>query len=213
MLTIQQAIMLQYMLDKILTVSGFMISGYGKVRFKNGESLSEEAEARAMMATRSMLLNNLSQLINPWHISCLLGCIILLIASTMCCFANTLFAEENLCPETIAVRQEIISVPHTWEAFSQRLPYQLKSVSFSEGHPKEKVTLVNDGSELFNNTYEKSTWNFSKNKVGYWIECNYYQTNIALTKRLHEGISQCSVTFDSHITIGGLPLIRKITCQ
>lgn len=104
-------------------------------------------------------------------------------------------------------------MPHTWEAFSQTLPYQLKSVSFSEGHPKERVTLVNDSSELFNNTHEKSTWNFSKSKVGYWIECSYDQTNIALTKRLAEGISQCSVTFDRGITIGGLSLVRKITCQ
>jgi len=160
-----------------------------------------------------MLLNNWFRFINYWRIENLRAPAILLIAVIMFHTANNVYAEDGFCPKTISVQQEITSLPSSWEAFPQALPYQLKSVSFFEGHPKEKVALVNDSSELLNDKNERDTWNFSKSTIGYWIKCNYDQTNIALTKRLSGDISICCVTYDRNITIGGTSLVRDITCR
>ncbi len=125
---------------------------------------------------------------------------------------SPVFAAGLLCPKTISVKQKITPVP-SWEAFPETLPYQLKSVSFFEGHPKNRVALVNDNSEIVDGKNEIATWNFISSTKGYWVECIYDQTNIALTKRLVESVSQCRVTYERNATISGVQLIREVACK
>lgn len=56
-------------------------------------------------------------------------------------------------------------------------------------------------------------WNFINSTKGYWIECIYDQTSIALTKRLAKSVSQCRVTYDRNVTISGVQQIREIACR
>jgi hypothetical protein len=128
-------------------------------------------------------------------------------------FAGPIFAGDTLCPKSISVKQKITSLPSSWEAFPEALPYQLKSVSFFEGHPKNRVALVNDNSEIVDGKNEIATWNFISSTKGYWVECIYDQTNIALTKRLAKNVSQCRVTYERNVTISGVQQIREIACK
>jgi len=127
--------------------------------------------------------------------------------------AGSAFAGDALCPKSISVKQKITSLPSSWEAFPEILPYQLKSVSFFEGHPKNRVALVNDNSEIVDGKNEIATWNFISSTKGYWVECIYDQTSIALTKRLAEIVSQCRVIYERNVTISGVQLIREIACK
>ena len=127
--------------------------------------------------------------------------------------AGSAFAGDVLCPKSISVKQKITSLPTSWEAFPERLPSQHKSVSFFEGHPKNRVALVTDNSEIADGKNEIATWNFIRSAKGYWVECMYDQTNIALTKRLAESVSQCRVTYERNVTISGAQLIREIACK
>ena len=102
-----------------------------RIPFRGGGSPSNDGDA-------SMLFNNWSQFTNPWQIVNLREFKILLIAAIMLCAANTVYAEENLCPKTVSVQQEITLLPSSWEAFPQELPYQLKSVSFLKATPKKE---------------------------------------------------------------------------
>ena len=128
-------------------------------------------------------------------------------------FSSPVFAGELHCPKSISVKQKITSLPSSWEAFAEPFPYQLKAVSFFEGHPKRRVALVNDLSETIDSKTELAAWNFPPSSKGYWVECIYDQTTIALTKRLPESISQCRVTYDSSISVGGMQLVRDIACR
>ena len=58
------------------------------------------------------------------------------------------FAGDTFSLKSISVKQQIILLPSSWEAFPKTFPNQLKSVSFFEGHPKNRVALVNDNSEI-----------------------------------------------------------------
>lgn len=127
--------------------------------------------------------------------------------------ANLAFAAGSFCPKSISVKQKITSLPSSWEAFPETLPYQLKSVSFFEGHPKNRVALVNDNSAIVDGKNEIATWNFISSTKGYWVECIYDQTNIALTKRLVESVSQCRVTYERNATISGVQLIKEVACK
>ena len=127
--------------------------------------------------------------------------------------AHTAFAAGSLCPKSISVKQKILSLPSSWEAFPETLPYQLKLVSFFEGHPKDRVALVNDNSAIVDGKNEIATWNFISSMKGYWVECIYDQTNVALTKRLAESVSQCRVTYERDVTISGVQLIQEVACK
>lgn len=137
---------------------------------------------------------------------------LLTVAITLCS-ACPVFAGDTFCPNSISVKQKIISLPSSWEAFPETLPYQLKSVSFFEGHPKNRVALVNDNSEIVDDKNEIAMWNFISSRKGYWVECIYDQTSIALTKRLAKSVSQCRVTYERNVTISGVQRIQEIACK
>lgn len=127
-------------------------------------------------------------------------------------FMGAACAEGTFCPKVISVKQEITSIPPSWETFAETLPYQLKLVSFFEGHPKNRVALVNDTSEVVEKN-EVAIWNFVSSTKGYWIECGYDQTNITLTQRLANKVSQCRVTYDRDLSISGAQAIKEINCR
>lgn len=135
------------------------------------------------------------------------------LAVTILFFSSPVFAEELLCPKSISVKQKITSLPPSWEVFAQALPYQLKAVAFFEGHPKHRAALVNDLSETIDTKTELAIWNLPRSSKGFWIECSYDQTTVALTKRLSESISQCRATYDRGISVGGMQLIRNVVCK
>ena len=128
------------------------------------------------------------------------------------CFMAPSVSGNTLCPPSIAVKQKITSLPHSWEAIAKTSSYPLRLVTFFEGHPKSKVSLVNDYVEAGEGR-EVAVWKFVSSKQGYWIECGYDQTSITLTKRLAESVSKCNVTYDPKVSIGGVQMINNIDCS
>jgi hypothetical protein len=125
----------------------------------------------------------------------------------------TAYAENVVCPETIVVEQKLAKPLSPWEAFLEDGSYPLMSISFFDGHPQEKASLVPD-SEIKRKGKLISTWQFSReNPRGYWIACVYNRTNVMLTRRLVPTTSKCEVTYNPQITVGGHPSLSEIQCK
>ena len=91
------------------------------------------------------------------------------------------------------------------------MPNRLAAVTFFDGPPEEKASLVND-SERRAQGKQIATWRFGV-KSHIWISCGYSGTNIVLSRALGDGTKQCMVTYNPRQSIAGLPVIEKIDCK
>jgi hypothetical protein len=134
--------------------------------------------------------------------------ILIVILSAFC-----LAADSITCPETINTRQELIAPVPGWTPLLDDTPHSLSGITFYDGPPAEKASLVYD--EITHGKSEQiATWRFApQTDRRIWMACSYAGTGIELTKTLPPKVSTCSVAYDSQQSIAGLPVIRKITCR
>ncbi len=92
-------------------------------------------------------------------------------------------------------------------------PHQLAALTFYDGPPQEKASLVYDDiTKAAGKQFAK--WTFAPHpERAIWITCSYSGTSILLARALTPGISSCTVTYDARQQIAGTPLIEKIVCQ
>lgn len=92
--------------------------------------------------------------------------------------------------------------------------HQLAAVTFYDGLPEEKASLVYDRIVKAAGGKETATWSF-KAQAGrqFWLTCSYSGTNVVLKKALPLQIARCSVIYDATAKVAGLPAIDKITCR
>jgi hypothetical protein len=139
----------------------------------------------------------------------LLTCAVL----TMLLCEFSVASDPILCPSTIRVRQELAAPVAGWTPLLDDAPVQLAGITFYDGPPAEKASLV----------YARMTkagrkqiaqWRFTP-EAGHamWVSCNYSGTTIQLTKSLPSKTTSCEVTYDPEQQIAGLPLIEKISCK
>jgi hypothetical protein len=129
------------------------------------------------------------------------------------CSAFCPAADSITCPETISTRQELTAPVPGWTPMQDDTPHSLSGITFYDGPPAEKASLVYD--QITPGKSEQiATWRFAP-QTGrrIWLACSYAGTAIQLTKGLPPNISICSVTYDPQQSIAGLPVIRKITCR
>lgn len=121
------------------------------------------------------------------------------------------FADEVHCPDTIAVKQNLSKPEPGWKEGMSDLPNLLAGVTFFDGPPEEKASLVND-SERRVQGKQIAIWRFGPQSQ-IWISCGYAGSNIVLSRALAKGTSGCSVTYNPKVTVAGLPSIEKIECK
>lgn len=125
------------------------------------------------------------------------------------CFA----ADAVRCPASIATRQELTSSVAGWTAMMDDAPHSLAGITFYDGPPSEKASLVYDKITKAKGD-ETAVWTFdAKSERQTWIACSYAGTAIELTRTLPPHTTMCSVVYNSQETIAGLPVIKKIMCK
>jgi len=90
---------------------------------------------------------------------------------------------------------------------------QLAGVTFYDGPPAEKASLVYDDMKKTGRK-QVATWRFASGATRpTWLACTYSGTTIELSKSLPAKVTSCEVVYDSQQQISGLPVIEKMTCQ
>jgi hypothetical protein len=121
------------------------------------------------------------------------------------------FAEEVHCPETISVKQSLAEPVQGWTESTSDMPNLLAGVTFLEGPPEQKASLVYDDEHTVKGK-RIATWRFDS-QSHIWLSCGYSGSNIVLSRTLTKGTTVCSVTYNPSQTIAGPPLIEKIECK
>jgi hypothetical protein len=129
-------------------------------------------------------------------------------------FAARLRAAEPVnCPDRIEVKQQLAKPLPGWTAVADQRPHPLAGITFYDGPPEEKASLVYDkitksaGKDI-------AVWHFNmQGGRQVWLSCNYADTAIVLKRGLDRSISICAVTYDSRTRVAGLPAIEKIACK
>lgn len=117
---------------------------------------------------------------------------------------STAWAEDYQpnCPATIDVAQTLMKTPEGWSAgisggTQSNVKYMLMNIEFSEGNPANLASLKPDSGKKSRGIHTE-TWVFTpKFADGYWISCEYFQTSMAVIKKLPENIQSCTVTYDT----------------
>lgn len=99
------------------------------------------------------------------------------------------------CPGSVATEQTGQST-EGWTA--TRLPSQgggLIGIAVSEGPPEKEFILVPNESVDLKGSESAFTniWIFEPSTDGFWISCLYQGTEVALTRRLPDGVKRCEV--------------------
>jgi hypothetical protein len=116
------------------------------------------------------------------------------------------------CPTTFEVEQQA-KAPEGWTLGNDRAPVRLASVTFFDGPPAERASLVYDEQATSGGQWV-ATWRLGKNPRGFWISCAYEGTTATLSRRLPETVAACRVTYEKDVHLGsGLPAIQRIDCR
>jgi hypothetical protein len=139
----------------------------------------------------------------------LLSLSMLLVAGNALSFA----ADAINCPKTIATRQQL-SAPETgWSATLDDTPQTFSGITFYDGPPTEKASLVYDQIKHAKGE-DVASWNFGQVKDRQtYVTCNYAGTVVQLARKLPPQITSCTVTYDTQQHISGQPVIKKIDCH
>jgi hypothetical protein len=128
----------------------------------------------------------------------------------MCAAAS---AQDVVCPESVVVRQELNQRVAGWEPFTDDVPLRLSFVTFYDGPPKDRASLVNTFSHK-QGPLETATWEFrSDGDRHIWLACSYAATTIALMRELPSNVTSCAVTYNPRERVSGMPAIEKIACK
>jgi hypothetical protein len=85
-------------------------------------------------------------------------------------------------------------------------PHRLAGITFYDGPPEEKASLVYDKTAKAAGK-ETMTWHFNARSDGQiWVVCSYAGTAVVLKRGLPPKTSACSVTYDSRASV---PVIRE----
>ena len=122
-------------------------------------------------------------------------------------------ADAISCPPTVSVRQDLASSIAGWTPLEDDTPHSLAGITFYDGPPAEKASLVYD--RITHGKREQvASWSFAPQRERpIWMTCNYAGTSLQLGRSLPSNITGCSVTYDPQEHIAGLPVVRKITCK
>ncbi|ANN79859.1 hypothetical protein BAU07_24535 [Bordetella flabilis] len=99
------------------------------------------------------------------------------------------------CPSSLQIRQVPTDTPSGWTVMPdpRREPdHRLQAITFFSGEPANMVALAPDTEKRSTRGYA-SSWHFQPGEAGYWIGCNYTDTNLLAVRKLADNISQCDM--------------------
>ena len=117
------------------------------------------------------------------------------------------------CPASIDVRQQLTAPVKGWNFMFDDAPHQLAGITFYEGPPQERASLVSDKASKAGGK-ETDTWYFKPQADRhFFVGCSYAGTSIVLTKELAAKTVSCAVTYSLQMQVAGLPVIEKVICK
>ena len=138
---------------------------------------------------------------------------LLLATALLALVSAACFAQAKTCPDTIAVNQEIQGSIPGWQVSKDDTPVRLAGITFFDGPPGEKASLVYDETKRTTGKVVM-IWHFLPNRDRQiWMSCGYSETTVTIAQELPNEISRCSVTYNPKIRVAGLPMIEKIDCK
>ncbi len=140
--------------------------------------------------------------------------ILLLTAVIWLAFPSSSVASDTLiCPSTINVRQDLASSVDGWTPIIDDSPHQLSGITFYDGPPAEKASLVYDDIRK-SATKEVATWRFvADSKRLTSMVCGYSGTAVQLSRGLPDKTSTCQVTYSRTQQVSGQPMIESVSCK
>jgi len=122
-------------------------------------------------------------------------------------------AGDAFCPGSVEVSQVIKVQPEGWDVAHRSSSHRLLYVAFYDGPIENAMTIVND-SESETKTKYYAIWHFgSRPAQRIWLACNYADTDVILSRRLEDKITECRVAFDRTKNIQGFRKIESVTCK
>ena len=122
-------------------------------------------------------------------------------------------ADTVSCPERIVTSQELKSNVAGWTAILDDTPQSLSGITFYDGPPAEKASLVYD--QIRHSKGEDvATWTFAKQEDRRtYLVCSYAGTAVELSRALPPQITTCTVNYDTQQHIAGQPVIKRVSCH
>ena len=119
-------------------------------------------------------------------------------------------ADSVSCPPSITTRQELTAAPAGWKPMLDDAPHDLAGITFYDGPPAEKASLVYDRMDRGKGV-ETATWTFAARKDRpIWLTCSYAGTAVQLARSLPSETTTCTVVYDPKEHIAGLPAIKAL---
>ncbi len=122
--------------------------------------------------------------------------------------------QEFRCPETLpAVDQSLTTVPAGWQAAKQQIPLWLAGITLFDGPVDQNVALAPDergkaGAKV------TDVWDLDASSERLlWMQCNYANTTITLSKLLGMGFRECTATYDPQVRVAGQPAMEHLRCR
>lgn len=126
---------------------------------------------------------------------------------------DSIAAEVLACPDLIEVQQTLKDQPEGWTSVVDEGPSRLIKISFFDGNPLEKVELT-PKKEYKKKSKLYAIWRFDSDTAqNLWVSCSYGRTSMTLVRPVKKKYEQCTVIFDTSVSIGGLPVIISNECR
>lgn len=119
--------------------------------------------------------------------------------------------EEIQCPDTISVKQEVVSPISGWETVAQQSNATLDQVAIYFHHPKEKGSQVPDSVKKIKG-HEHVTWKLTGNSDQYWVGCVYHDTTVIQAKKLNAGVKRCIADY-TLLASGARLKLNTVRCE
>ena len=117
-----------------------------------------------------------------------------------------------LCPGQLAVDEKPLNLPGEWKWEGRALRHRLIGVDFFEEFDGARETLV-PAQGAGKNGGMVNVWRFPSAGGARGIVCIYENTGIRLMRALPDGVSECRVALDPQAKIGGLPEVKRVSCD
>jgi hypothetical protein len=138
---------------------------------------------------------------------------LLIVVNILILSATTLAADAVNCPQRIEVNQHLTTPVSGWQSTLDDAPHQFAGITFYDGQPQEKASLVYDSMTKAGGK-QVARWNFTAEAGrATWVACSYSGSSVQLVKSLPATIKSCEVTYNPRERLAGLPLIEKIDCK
>ena len=115
-------------------------------------------------------------------------------------FSTPVHADERIplnCPKQIEATVSLKRPLEGWKPVAQPITYTLETVTFYDGHPKEKASLPPDEDEFGpdNSVY----WSHRMLGDNAWVTCEYGGISLSLAKKLPKGVKLCKAFYKPEV--------------